>query len=70
MPDAGLEGGAVDEELGPIDDIVVEGTLAEVLAEEDMIPIAAATGPGSAAILVGENSWAAPSAAAVRRSGG
>lgn len=48
-----------------------EDTLAKVLAEEDLIHVAAAMEPGSsAAVLVWENAWAAPFAVAVRRTGG
>lgn len=48
----------------------IEETLAEVLAEQDLLDIAAAMEPGSvAAVLVWENTWAAPFAVAVRRNG-
>jgi len=56
-------------DLGELGEI--EATLAEVLAEEDLIHIAAAMEPGSSAgVLVWENTWAAPFAVAVRRNGG
>ncbi|MDW4574104.1 DUF6325 family protein [Microbacterium sp. M3] len=70
------EDGSIDvDELEDIDDLgdlgVIEATLAEVLAEQDLIDIAAAMEPGSsAAVLVWENTWAAPFAVAVRRNGG
>ena len=42
-----------------------------MLAEEDIEEIGASLEPGSAAgVLVWENTWAAPFASAVRRSGG
>jgi hypothetical protein len=48
-----------------------EGRLAMLLSEEDVVAVGAAIEPGSsAAVLVWENSWAAPFASAVRRSGG
>ena len=48
-----------------------EAELATLLSEEDVESVAAAVEPGSsAALLVWENSWAAPFASAVRRAGG
>ena len=48
-----------------------EAELATLLSEDDVTAIAEAIEPGSsAAVLVWENSWAAPFASAVRRSGG
>jgi hypothetical protein len=48
-----------------------EAELAMLLSEEDVTAVAEAIEPGSsAAVLVWENSWAAPFASAVRRSGG
>jgi hypothetical protein len=42
-----------------------------LLSEDDVTAVAAAVEPGSsAAVLVWENTWAAPFASAVRRSGG
>jgi hypothetical protein len=50
---------------------VYEAQLAMLLSEEDVTAVAAAIEPGSsAAVLVWENTWAAPFASAVRRSGG
>jgi Family of unknown function (DUF6325) len=57
------------DELGPLQ--AVEAQLAELLAEEDVAHLAAAMDPGSTAgVLIWENLWAAPFAAAARRSGG
>jgi hypothetical protein len=48
-----------------------ESQLAMLVSEEDVTAVAEAIEPGSsAAVLVWENSWAAPFASAVRRSGG
>ena len=56
-------------ELGALE--VIEAELAELLAEEDVEHLAAAMEPGSTAgVLIWENLWAAPFAAAARRSGG
>ena len=50
---------------------VFEGASSGVLSDDDVEEAAAALEPGtSAALLVYENSWAGPFAAAVRRSGG
>lgn len=57
------------EDLGELERI--EADLAELLAEEDVVNLAAAMDPGSVAgVLVYENLWAAPFAAAARRAGG
>ena len=57
------------EELGEL--ARFEADLAELLAEEDVVNLAAAMDPGSVAgVLVYENIWAAPFAAAARRAGG
>lgn len=57
------------EELGELG--VLEAARAEVLAEQDLLDISAAMEPGSsAAVLVWENAWAGPFAAALRRTGG
>ena len=56
-------------ELGELQRI--EAQLAQTLAEEDVVHLAAAMDPGSAAgVLVYENLWAAPFASAMRRAGG
>ena len=48
-----------------------ESALASLLSEEDVEAVAAAVEPGStAALLVWENTWAAPFASAIRRAGG
>jgi hypothetical protein len=68
--------GSVDAvDLSELDDLgelqVLEAELAELLAAEDVENLAAAMEPGSTAgVLVWENLWAAPFAAAARRSGG
>jgi Family of unknown function (DUF6325) len=57
------------EDLGPLQ--AVEAELASLLAEEDVVHLAAAMDPGSTAgVLIWENLWAAPFAAAARQSGG
>ena len=57
------------EELGELQ--VLEAQLAVLLAEEDVANLANAMDPGSTAgVLIWENTWAAPFASAVRRSGG
>jgi hypothetical protein len=57
------------DELGELQSL--EAELAELLAEEDVAHLAAAMDPGSVAgVLVYENLWAAPFAAAARHSGG
>ena len=49
----------------------VEAELAELLAADDVVHLAAAMDPGSTAgVLIWENLWAAPFASAARRSGG
>ena len=56
-------------ELGELQ--AVEAQLAELLAEEDVVHLAAAMEPGSTAgVLIWENLWAARFASAARRSGG
>ena len=53
------------DELG---DCSARGQLAELLAEDDVIHLAAAMEPGSTAgVLIYENLWAAPFASAARR---
>ena len=57
------------DELGPLQQI--EAELAELLAADDVVHLAAAIEPGSTAgVLIWENLWAAPFASAARRSGG
>jgi hypothetical protein len=72
-PDGSVEGFESHEfgdgDLGELRSL--EAELALVLAEEDVESIGAALEPESvAAVLVWENTWAAPFGAAVRRSGG
>jgi Family of unknown function (DUF6325) len=70
------EDGSVEaQELSDLPDMGelarLEAQLAETLAEEDVLNLAAAMDPGSvAAVLIYENLWAAPFASAVRHSGG
>ena len=57
------------EELGDLE--AIETELAELLAADDVAHLAAAMEPGSTAgVLIWENLWVAPFAAAARRSGG
>jgi hypothetical protein len=57
------------EDLGPLTQI--EAQLAQTLAEDDVVNLAAAMDPGSVAgVLIYENLWAAPFASAMRRAGG
>jgi hypothetical protein len=56
-------------DLGEVERI--EEQLAETLAEEDVVNLAAAMDAGSVAgVLIYENLWSAPFASAVRRAGG
>jgi hypothetical protein len=56
-------------DLGPLQ--ALEAELAELLAADDVLHLAAAMEPGSTAgVLIWENLWAGPFAAAARRSGG
>jgi hypothetical protein len=70
------ENGEIDamevEDLDPLDELrTAETQLADLLAEEDIVNLAAAMDPGTTAgVLVWENTWAAPFASAARRSGG
>jgi len=60
---------ADDSEIGELR--AVERDLAILLAEEDIEEIGETLEPGSAAaVLVWENTWAAPFGSAARRSGG
>ena len=57
------------EDLGEL--AAMEAELGELLAEDDVLHLAAAMEPGSVAgVLVWENLWAAPFAAAARHAGG
>ena len=70
------EDGSVDAmELSDVPELgelqALEAQLAELLAEDDVVQLAAAMEPGSTAgVLIWENLWAAPFAAAAQRSGG
>ena len=70
------EDGSIDAmELSDVDELgdlqAIEAELAELLAEDDIVHLAAAMDPGSVAgVLIWENLWAAPFASAARRSGG
>jgi Family of unknown function (DUF6325) len=56
-------------ELGELQEI--EAQLADLLAADDVVNLAAAMEPGSTAgVLIWENLWAAPFASAARRAGG
>ncbi|MET4160059.1 DUF6325 family protein [Agromyces sp. PvR057] len=56
-------------DLGPL--VALEADLAELLAADDVVNLAAAMDPGSVAgVIVYENIWAGPFAAAARRAGG
>ncbi|GAA4345298.1 DUF6325 family protein [Angustibacter luteus] len=60
---------AEDVDLGELRKL--EAELAELLAEDDIVNLAAAMDPGSTAgVIVYENLWAAPFASAARRAGG
>ena len=60
------------DDLDEMDELrALETQVAEILAEEDVVNLAEAMENGSTAgVIVWENSWAAPFAAAARRSGG
>lgn len=69
--DGSVEGLEIDD-LEGVDELrALETEIAEILAEEDVVHLAAAMEPGSVAgVLVWENVWAAPFASAARRAGG
>ena len=60
------------DDLDALDELrAMETELATILAEDDIVHLAAAMEPGSVAgVLVWENRWAAPFGSAVRRAGG
>ena len=69
--DGSIEGVEIDDldEVGELRGL--ETQVAEILAEEDVVNLAAAMENGSTAgVLVWENTWAAPFASAARRAGG
>jgi hypothetical protein len=69
--DGSIEGLEIDD-LDSVDDLrFLESQVAEVLAADDVVHLAAAMDPGTVAgVLVWENTWAAPFASAARRAGG
>ena len=69
--DGSIEAFEIDD-LDEVDELrALETQIAEILAEEDVVHLAASMENGSTAgVLVWENTWAAPFAAAARRSGG
>ena len=70
------EDGTVDamelSDIGELGELqALEAQLAELLAADDVVHLAAAMEPGSTAgVLIWENLWAAPFASAARRAGG
>ena len=69
------DGSVEATELSDVDELgelaTIEAELAELLAADDVAQLAVAMEPGSTAgVLIWENLWAAPFAAAARRSGG
>ena len=71
----GENGTTMAQELGDLDELGemqrLEAELVQTLSEEDVEHLAAAMTPGSVAgVLVYENLWAAPLAAAIRHAGG
>lgn len=69
--DGSVEALEIDD-LDALDELhAIETEIAEILAADDVEHLAAAMEPGSVAgVLVYENRWAAPFAAAARRAGG
>ena len=68
----GEDGSAAALEISEIDELAeFEGASSGLIGQDDLDEAAAVLEPGTfAAILIWENRWAAPIAAAVRRSGG
>ena len=69
--DGSVEALEIDD-LDALDELrKIETEIAEILAADDIAHLAAAMEPGSVAgVIVFENRWAAPFAAATRRAGG
>ena len=69
--DGSIEAFEIDD-LDEVDELrALETQIAEILAEDDVVHLAASMENGSTAgVLVWENTWAAPFASAARRSGG
>jgi hypothetical protein len=69
--DGKIEAMEIDEVPGLDEMRGLEAHVAEILAEDDVVHLAAAMEPGSVAgVLVWENAWAAPFGSAARRAGG
>lgn len=72
----GEDGSVAALEIADLGDVVAEfavfeGASSDLVSDDDIAEAGAALEPGtSAALLIYENRWAAPFAAAVRRSGG
>ena len=68
----GEDGSVASLEIGEIDELAeFEGASTGLIGQDDLDEAAALLEPGTfAAILIWENRWAAPIAAAIRRSGG
>ena len=60
------------DDLDEVDELrAIEAQIAEILAEDDVVNLAAAMHPGTVAgVIIWENTWAAPFSSAVRRAGG
>ena len=69
--DGSIEAFEIDD-LDEVDELrALETEIAEILAEDDVVHLAASMENGSTAgVLVWENAWAAPFASAARRAGG
>ena len=69
--DGSIEAFEIDD-LDEVDELrALETEIAEILAEDDVVHLAASMENGSTAgVLVWENTWAAPFASAARRAGG
>ena len=69
--DGSIEAFEIDD-LDEVDELrALETEVAEILAEDDVVHLAASMENGSTAgVLVWENTWAAPFASAARRAGG
>ncbi len=69
--DGSVEAMEIDDLEGADEIRRLEGQIAEILAADDVEMLAAAIEPGTvAAVLVWENTWAAPFGSAARRAGG
>lgn len=69
--DGSIDATELEDMSEPGDLARLEAELAETLAADDVVTLAAEMSPGSVAgVLVYENLWAAPFASAVRRAGG